>query len=269
MVKKAIFGLGAMTVLAVLLLGRDAASYFGTSFGWVKSSVKNSVPVEFEIERARQMVQNLVPDIRRNMHVIAQEEVEVEKLEKQIASTEATLTRDRAELLRLKTDLATGQSTFQYAGRSYGADEVKVDLANRFERFKTHDSTHKSLREILDARKRSLQAARKKLEGMFAAKRKLEVDVENLEARLKMVEVAQTTSDYNFDDSQLARAKDLIGDVRTRLNVAERLVHAESTISDGGIPLSEPASHDIVDQVTDYFSPRPEKVAKVERKQGK
>jgi len=268
MVKRMIFGLGAVTILATLLLGRDAASYLGTSFGWVKTSVKNSVPVEFEIERARQMVQNLVPEIRKNMHVIAQEEVEVEKLENQIAGADATLQRDRGDLLRLKTDLASGQEVFKYADRSYTASEVKVDLANRFERYKTHDSTHKSLNEILVARKRSLDAARKKLEGMLAAKRKLEVDVENLEARLKMVEVAQTTSDYNFDDSQLARAKDLIGDVRTRLNVAERLVHSESTIS-GEIPLSEPASHDIVEQVTEYFSPPPQKIAKAAAKGGK
>lgn len=268
MVKRMIFGLGAVTILATLLLGRDAASYLGTSFGWVKTSVKNSVPVEFEIERARQMVQNLVPEIRKNMHVIAQEEVEVEKLENQIAGADATLQRDRGDLLRLKTDLASGQEVFKYADRSYTASEVKVDLANRFERYKTHDSTHKSLNEILVARKWSLDAARKKLEGMLAAKRKLEVDVENLEARLKMVEVAQTTSDYNFDDSQLARAKDLIGDVRTRLNVAERLVHSESTIS-GEIPLSEPASHDIVEQVTEYFSPPPQKIAKAVAKGGK
>ena len=57
---------------------------------------------------------------------------------------------------------------------------------------------------------------------MLAAKRKLEVDVEHLEARLKMVEAAQTTSDYAFDDSRLSRVKELITDLRTRLDVAER-----------------------------------------------
>ena len=48
----------------------------------MKQTVRNSVPVDFEIERWRKMVKNLVPDIRKNMHVIAQEEVEVERLEK-------------------------------------------------------------------------------------------------------------------------------------------------------------------------------------------
>jgi hypothetical protein len=95
---------------------------------------------------------------------------------------------------------------------------------------------------------------------MLASKRQLEVDVENLEARLKMVEVAQTTSNCQFDDSQLGRAKELIADLRGRLSVAEKLVHAESEYR-GEIPVSEPAAENIVDQVTEYFSPKGTQVA--------
>jgi hypothetical protein len=109
-----------------------------------------------------------------------------------------------------------------------------------------------SLKEMHGARQRSLEAAREKLEGMLAAKRQLEVDVEHLEARLKMVEAAQTTSDYNFDDSQLSRAKELIGGLRTRLEVAERMVNSEGYFHDE-IPLSEPAPENITDEVAEYF----------------
>jgi predicted nucleic acid-binding Zn-ribbon protein len=201
-----------------------------------------------------------VPDIRSNMHVIAQEEVEVERLEKQIAESEGTMGKDRADLLRLKNDLAGSQPSYQYGGRVYTVAQVKQDLANRFERAKTHEATLSSLREILSARQRSLAAARQKLEGMLATKRQLEVDLENLDARMKMVEVAQTTSAYNFDDSQLGRAKELIGEVRTRLSVAERLVNAQTDIQ-GEIPLTESAADNIVDQVTEYLSGDNGKVA--------
>jgi hypothetical protein len=87
---------------------------------------------------------------------------------------------------------------------------------------------------------------------MMAAKRQLEVDVENLEARLKMVEVAQTSSQYHFDDSQLARVKQLMTDIRTRLGVAEKLVNADIQCQDE-IPLEESAPDNIVEQVTEYF----------------
>jgi predicted nucleic acid-binding Zn-ribbon protein len=253
MIKKTLMGVGGLGLLMVLFFGWDAASYIRTSLGWVKDSVKSQVPMEFEIERARRMVKNLVPDIRKNMHVIAQEEVEIERLDKQIAQTSATMEKDRTEMMKLKTDLSTAQAVYQYGGRSFTVQQVKVDLANRFERYKTHDATLASLHEIQGARRKGLDAARQKLEGMIAAKRQLEVDVENLEARCKMVEVAQTTAPFNVDDSQLGRVKDLIAEVRTRLNVAERLVNAQTEF-DGEIPLAAPQSENIVDQITEYFS---------------
>lgn len=252
MVKKLILGGAAATLVSLVLFGREAASYVRTSAGWVKDSVKNSVPIEFEIERARRMVRDLVPDIRKNMHVIAKEEVEVERLDKQIHEAETRLVKARGELMKLKDDLSTGQSHFQYAGNRYSADRVKVDLANRFERYKTKDATLVSLKEMHAARQRSLEGARNKLAGMLDAKRQLEVDVEHLEARLKLVEAAQTTSDYKFDDSQLSRVKELVTDLRTRLTVAEKLVNAEGALGDE-IPVTEPAPENIVEEVAEYF----------------
>jgi chromosome segregation ATPase len=252
MIKKALVTVGGVTLLTVLFFGRDAASYVTTSFGWVKDSVKSQLPVEFEIERARRMVKDLVPDIRRNMHVIAQEEVEIERLDKEIAKTETTMTKEKAEIMKLKTDLASAQPVYHYAGRTYQVQYVKTDLANRFERYKTHDATLASLRDILAARRTSLDAARQKLEGMLVAKRNLEVEVENLEAKYKVIQVAQTTSEFNIDDSQLGRVKDLIAEVRTRLTVAERLVNSQADLN-GEIPVSTESTDDIVDEVTEYF----------------
>lgn len=254
MIKKVLIGSGIGLVVLLFFFGRDAISYVRTSAGYVKDSVKDSVPLEFEIERARGMIDGLVPEIRKNMHIIAKEEVEVERLQKQIAGAEANLADDKSEIMQLKSDLAGGEEVFHYAGRRYTADQVKVDLANRFERYKTSEATLASLQEIHDARQRSLDAARQKLEGMFACKRQLQVEVENLEARLQMVAAAQTTSEYNFDDSKLGRVKDLIADLQSRLDVAERMVNSEGYYHDE-IPLDDPVPENIVDELTEYFGP--------------
>jgi chromosome segregation ATPase len=250
----------AIAVIVAVFYGSYTYSYVATAAGWVKDSVRNSVPVEFEIERARTLMKNLVPDIRRNMHVIAQEEVEVERADKQIEELESQLETDRGELLRLKTDLSSGKSEFEYGSRKFTADEVKTDLARRFERFKTHEATLASLREIRAARVRGLDAARQNLDGMLAAKRQLQVDVENLDARLKVVEVAQTNCDYSFDDSQLGQAKELIAEVRSRLTVAERMVQVEDKLQ-GEIPLDAPTPANIVEQVSEYLGASPDQVA--------
>jgi chromosome segregation ATPase len=244
--------------VVALLLGWFGRSHVMTTVGMVKESVKDSVPVGFEIKRARQMIKDLQPEIERNMHVIAREETEVAKLERQLTSLEGTLAKDRDDILRLKKDLDKGSETFVYAGRSYTAKQVSLDLQNRFDQFKTQEATTGSLKKILDARQKGLQAAREKLEGMLAAKRQLEVDVESLEARVKMVEVAETTSNFNFDDSQLSRTKELVQQIGDRIEVAERLVNADTKLHDR-IPLDKPAGvdRDIKGEVANYFSQEP------------
>jgi len=253
MVKRVIIiGSGAM-LLGVLMFGRDAVSYVRTSAGYVKESIHDSVPIEFQIERARGMVKGLVPEVRKNMHVIAKEEVEVQRLEEQIAKATERLDTERGQLMRLKSDVAGGKDSLRYAGRSYSREQVRADLANRFERYKTGEATLASLEQIHAARQRSLEAARQKLEGMLASKRQLQVEVENLEARLQMLAAARTTSEFQFDDSRLGRVKELIANLRTRLDVADKLISAESDFH-GEIPLDAVAPENIVDQITEYFS---------------
>ena len=88
--------------------------------------------------------------------------------------------------------------------------QVETDLTRRFEQFKVKEATLGKLRQVLAARERGLVAGREKLKAMQAAKGQLEVDVANLDARLEMVKVAQSTSEFNFDDSRLSRTKDLV-----------------------------------------------------------
>jgi len=253
MIKKVILGSAVALVLTLVFVGRDAWSYVRTSLGYVKDSVHESVPIAFQIERARQMIKDLDPEVRKNMHLIAKEEVEVEKLQKQVKGLEARLAKEEEELRKLHADAKSGKTSFEYGGRKYGIEEVRADLSCRFERLKTGQATLKSLREIATARSKSLDAARQKLEGMLAARRQLKVDVENLEARTQMIAAAQTTSNYSFDDSQLGRVKELVNDLRTRLDVTERLVGSEATFHDE-IPVSQPAPANIVEQVGEYLA---------------
>jgi len=238
--KGAIVGV-AVLVLLGLLFGREGASYVKTSLGWVQQGVRDSVPVEFEIGRARQMIKDLDPEIHKNMHLIAKEEVEVQRLCDQLTKAETQLTKNRSDIERLNADLKRGDSTFVYCGKSYTSKQVETDLARRFEQFKVKESTLDKLRQVLAARERGLEAGRDKLKAMQAAKSQLEVDVANLDARLEMVKVAQSTSDFNFDDSRLARTKDLVTDIGARIDVAEKLVNAD-TSSVGEIDLDEEIS---------------------------
>jgi hypothetical protein len=90
------------------------------------------------------------------------------------------------------------------------------------------------------------------------------VEIENLEARLKMIEVAQTTSQFNFDDSQLARTRDLINDIGTRLEVTEKMMSQHVELSDR-IPLEaeDANTENVLDAVTRHFNDAPESASLV------
>jgi len=252
MIKKAILLTMGVGLTMAVLFARNAASYVSTTYHRFTATVEDSVPVDFQIDRARQMVRDLDPEIRRSMHVIAKEEVALEQLNSQLNNNQDKADKDKKDILRLQTDLGQNKGTYHYASRSYTTDEVKHELSNRFNRFKVADDTLASMKQMRDAREKNLDAARQKLAAMINARRKLEVDVQNLEAKRKLVEVAQASSDYVFDDTQLARAKDLINDIRTRLDVAAKLANADVNVPTE-IQLNDASPADITDQVTEYF----------------
>jgi hypothetical protein len=252
MIKKALLLALGVGITTSVLFGRNAASYVSTTYHRLTSSVEEAVPVDFQIDRAKQMVRDLDPEIRSAMHVIAKEEVCVEQLNGQIAANQDKADKEKQDILRLQSDLGQNKSVYHYASRTFTCDQVKRDLSNRFNRFKVADDTLVSMKQMRDAREKNLDAARQKLSAMINARRKLDVDVQNLEAKRKLVEVAQASSDYVFDDSQLARAKDLINDIRARLDVAAKLANADVNVQTE-IPLNEVAPSDITAQVSDYF----------------
>lgn len=249
--KLAMFGLvGTLGVVGLASTG--AWSYVKTGYHSAGETVRDSVPIEWEIKRARQMIADLKPEIARNLHVVAREEVGVKNLSEQIVSKEEQLAKSKGEILRLSGDLESGSVRFVYAGRTYTGDQVREDLSNRFKQFKVSEQTTGKLSQVLAAREKNLDAARRKLDEMLSAKRELEVEVENLQARLTMVEVAQTSNPVSIDDSHLSSTRQLLDSIRTRIDVVERLVDSEGVLN-GTIQLEETTSPEILSEIADYF----------------
>ena len=87
---------------------------------------------------------------------------------------------------------------------------------------------------------------------MLSAKRQLEVEVENLQARLGALRVAQTSSQLNLDDSQLARTRELLDQIATRIDVEEETMTVDMEYF-GEIDLDEPSDENLLDEITAYF----------------
>lgn len=253
MFKKLVLGTLAAGTAGTLLLGGSAGSYVQTGLHSIRDEVKAAIPVDVELARCKRMIAAITPEISDNLKRIAREEVEVERLAEDVDTKQQNLETAKSHLLRLKSDLASGSATYSYAGRQYTADQVRADLAGRFEAYKTQAANVEQLQRLLDARRQKLDVARGSLDKMLASKHQMQLQIESLEARLMMIEVSESAAQLNLSDSQLAQTRKLIDEIDTQLEVAERLtaVDAEPLAA---IPLDTPEATDVLEQIDSYFS---------------
>lgn len=260
----AVVGMGAVTLRRLFLaglaatglytFGGDGLSYLTTASRMVSTGVAEQIPVEFELERAKTMIGDLIPDIKRNMVVIAQEEVSVEDIRQEIEDSQAGLDSQREEIKKLCGAIPDGDQVVRIGNRVATSGEIKTELKRRFARYRMSEATLHAKNDLLASRETSLYAARTKLERMLNSKRDLEVEVENLQARLHTVQSEAVTSKVEFDESHVARCEKLVDGLRIRLQVAERLLTADGNVDEILPSTFTIGDEDVVAQINTYFA---------------
>jgi chromosome segregation ATPase len=245
---------GGIALLLALIFGRDTLSYVGTFVHGTRQAVRDTVPVEFEIARARDMVKGLVPEIKNHMHLIAKEEVDVARLRNQIKKQQEQLAKHRSDIERLTNDLKRGDSNYAYGGVMYTSKQVETDLSRRFEVYKEREAQLSSMKDLLVAREQKVVAANEELRKMESSKEKLLVEIEQMETRLALVRVAQASADLSIDDSSLARSRQLIDEISAKIEVQEKLAGAQTSGGHINIALEDQGQDDITQRVTEYFN---------------
>ncbi|KAA1261516.1 Chromosome partition protein Smc [Rubripirellula obstinata] len=256
MLKKMILAGSAVALLSGVTMGVPLYSYARCGTSWLKDTADNAMPLEWELKRARQMIADLKPEVAKNARRIATEKVELARLQDRLDLTNTQLAKSESDIQRLRDDLEGQKDYYTYAGRTYTSVQVKSDLGNRFKRFKTRQATAEKLNQMMTARQQSLQAAHGQMDAMLNARRQLEVEVENLQARLGSLRVAQTSSDLNLDDSQLARTRDLLDKIGTGIDMAEETMIVDGEYF-GEIDLDQADNEDLLDEISAYFDSSP------------
>lgn len=256
MIKKALISAAVLMTAGSFVFGRDVMSYVKTWGSSVREAVKAEVPLEFQVQRAREMVESLVPEIRHSIHVIAEQQVELEHLSEGMETKQAKLDQQKKAIVVMRKDVEKNNGPIRYASHTYTPAQVQRDLKQRFERYKVAVDSLERDRQILTARKQMLAANEDKLDSMLADKEELQVKIAQLEARLKTVQAVQSTHALDVDDSQLARAKKLIRELNKQLDVQERIMDTEGKFV-GLIPVDTEASdvpvEDVTQEIDAYF----------------
>lgn len=257
MIKKIAIVGGGLALLVTLLAGTRFGSYASTAISGAWGRVDDSVPLDFKLSDAREQLGRLAPEINQMKYEFARQETQVARLREDVEASQENLEEQLANIVRLKSHLDSGETAFVSRGRSYTTSEVEMDLSRRWELYKTSESVVATKHEVLVAQEAGLAAARQKIAETEAQREQLEIEIAQLEARLRLVEVAKTASDLNFDDSRLARLRSSIDDIRSRIQVEEHMLNASEAQDFNGIPLDEEeGTADVRSEIDSYLSNR-------------
>jgi chromosome segregation ATPase len=254
MIKKAVLGAALGAGALYLAFGTSAPSYVRTAFRQFRHRTDDAVSTQFKIDVARGEIANLEPAIKDNIEALARAEVDVEYLDKEIATVKENLASEKKAILALNESLKSGD--FRLAGHGhvrYTDEELKAELANRLDRYRRVNQMLDEKNATLKARQKTVIAARKQLNEMAAQKQLLLTKLAGIEAHLKMIEATKATNEFNFDDSALARAKQAVSELEKRLEILDRKAEMEGRFVDSGIPLNLEPGRDIVKEVDEEF----------------
>lgn len=253
MVKKGVVGAALGAGALYLAFGTHAPSYVKTAFHKVRQNAKDAVDPQFEIDRARDEIANLRPMIESNIETLARAEVDAEHLERESASIQTNLDREKKVILGMRDQLKTGE--VRLTGHvADTAEEIKADLAHRYDHFRHVEQLLVEKQATLKAKRKTIKAAHEQLESLRTQKSTLLAKLASIEARLRMIEATATKNEFHFDDSALSRAKQTVADLEERLDVLSRTAEMEGRYSEleGTSRLLDP-SRDVVKEVDDAF----------------
>jgi hypothetical protein len=245
----------SVSILGGLLFGKDVVSYVRSSAKSVRTVVKDAVPIEFELRRASDLLEQIIPEMHSNIRQIAQEEVEVAALKVDISRSEESMKQEELRIAKLRDALTEPKAQYCFAGKEYPRSYVKEDLANRFERFKESELVLAGKKKLLASREGSLHAAMQVLEQTRSRKKMLATKIESLTSQYRLIQAASVGSNIQVDNSKLAQTEKLIAQIKKRLDVSERVLAHESQFVQS-IPVDAVAEQDLLTQVDDYFKTR-------------
>lgn len=256
----------AVVAVGALAFGKDLVSYVRSSAKSVQTAVKDAVPIEFDLQRARDLTEQIIPELQANIRLIAQEEVEIAALQEDIDRSRQNLVDERKRVAAIRDRLDVQEASYSFGERRFTREQVAQDLARRFDRFKESQTMLAGKVKLLETRQTSLAAALQMLERTRDQKAHLEQQIEMLASKQRLVQSAAVGSRVQIDGSKLAQTSKLLAQIQKRLDVAERVLAHETDFVQM-IEVSVIDEKDLLAEVDEYFdaaAPRPDASADAE-----
>lgn len=252
--KVGVIGTAAALLVGGAVFGTELGSYVRSSTRCMTSAVKDNVPIEFELRRARDLLDDIIPEMHASIRSIAEQEVEIAGLKAEITDGDRALAEAKGKVGKVRECLSTPGGSFSIGHVIYSRDELKEDLARRFERTKEAELALSGKRRLLSNREKSLQAAVQMFDRTRNQRAQLESQIAALDSQHKLVQMASVGSGVQIDHSKLAQTEKLIADIKKQLDVAERVLAHKAKFVDS-IPVAISVNEkELLTEVDAYLS---------------
>src|SRR4051812_44335154 len=114
--KLVVLGLGAAGAMA--LTNAVWSGSVSTMWHKAKSSIERNISPEFELDRIRNQISRLTPDMNKNIETIAEATVEVGSLQRKIELVKGELDKRQVEILALTEKIESGVRPVNYPGNN-------------------------------------------------------------------------------------------------------------------------------------------------------
>jgi len=177
MVKKLIFW--SLMVGGVLFaVNSIRPGVISTTFKRVHAKLERKISPQFELERIRDQIAQLTPDMYRNISRVAQEMVEVEKLQGKVEDLQTRLSTAKNDLALLTEAFEKGTTRVNINGREFSVTNIKDKLRT----CRNLEGELTRTKQIFEAKKAGVESARQQLVEMKRQKEELEVLAAQYEA---------------------------------------------------------------------------------------
>ena len=220
MLKKMVV-LGVIGFVAVSALGgTKIASYIRSEIRDARERAENNIPPEKEIARLRSELKLLDKDIMTVVNQLAKERVEVRQLQEKNEELAAKQSKDK-ELLtaRAAAIKSCNGDTLTWGTRTLTVDAAKTELEDGVKRFAANQKSLDSMEATLAIRVKNRDVLEKQLEVLKNQKTELAVAIDAMESELAALKLQQMESKYQTDDTRLAKIKEDLRKLKTKVEV--------------------------------------------------
>jgi len=219
MLKKLVI-LGIVGFVAVSVVkGSKVGSYIRSEIDAMKARCEASIPPEKEISRLRNEIKQLVKDILAVVNQLAKERVEVAQLKARADELRAQQSKDKELLTARATTIKNATEQVTFGDRTLSIAAAKSELEVGVKRFTANQKSLDGMVAAIGSREKVRDTLEKQLETMKNQKADLTATVDALEADLTALKLQQMESKYQTDDTRLAKIKEDIRALKTRLEI--------------------------------------------------